>query len=109
MVGVNWGPSGPATPGGPQAATEVMSTFKQQRADIFYDVMLDDSAFAEVITVIEPGKADRQIYAKRSSDDADLAFAQQYVQDSEDVLLMRVGRNEAHNKGGIEAPTLGLA
>jgi hypothetical protein len=86
-----------------------MSTFKQQRADIFYDVMLDSSEFAEIFTVKEPGKADRQVYGKRSADDADQALMQQYLENNEEVLAVRFGKNEGHTKGGVANPLLGLA
>lgn len=83
-------------------------TFKQMRANLFYDKMLDDGSFAELVTVREPGRADRTVYGKKVENESDL-LAAQFEDEEKELLLMRFGRNESHAKGGIAKPTLGLA
>lgn len=75
---------------------------------MFYRTMLDSSAFAEVVTVKEPNKDDRQVYGKQVENEAEW-IEEQYGGDDRELLLMRFGRNEAHEKGGIAAPKVGLS
>lgn len=85
-----------------------MDTFREQRASAFYGLILDADAFAEVVTLRQPGRSDRQLYAKQVENTSEL-LAQEFEAMNQEMLLVRVGRNEQHEKGGIADPQLGMS
>lgn len=83
-----------------------MPTFAEIRRDNFYRVLLDERHFARPITVREEGREDRTVVCvfRRTAASA----VEGHLETDVDTATVRVGRDEAHAKGGIAAPRRGL-
>ncbi len=80
-------------------------TFKTNRRDNFYEVFLNDEHFAEWITYHPAVGDERAVLAlieheqRRHEDEV-------VVRDDERIVVT-VGRDETHEKGGVELPKIG--
>jgi len=77
-------------------------SFAESRKDNFYDVQL--LHFGELVTFSREGQDDRQIkvrFRRTAADDEG-----QYIEQNVDTAEVRVGRDESHALGGIDAPRM---
>ncbi len=83
-----------------------MSSCANRRKDHFYRVLLSERHFAASVTIREEGLPDRTLVAvcRRTAEDR----LEGQVDANVETLSVRVGRDEAHPKGGIAQPRRGL-
>lgn len=83
-----------------------MPSFPEIRKETFYRVVLNEQHWARPVTITEDGKPDRTILAvcRRTAADREEGMTDTSV----DSLAVTVGRDEAHEKGGIAEPRRGL-
>jgi hypothetical protein len=86
----------------------LLMSLKLARKENFYNVILNCDQFAETVTYKRPGASDAQIVCVVRDAPEDLA-ERQLEEIREQKILVRIGRDPAEAKGGIQEPRIGDA